>query len=99
MVRAAAESGMLDRAAAVELASVRNVPTAGIRVGKWLDPEEVSKILAAPDVGELKGKRDRALLGLLIVCGRRRDELARLTGERIQKRRRRWVIVAIQGKV
>ena len=29
MVRAAAESGMLDRAAAVELASVRNVPASG----------------------------------------------------------------------
>jgi len=98
MVRAAAESGMLDRAAAVELASVRNVPAAGIRVGKWLDPEEVSKILAAPDVGKLKGKRDRALLGVLIVCGLRRDELVRLTVEHMQKRSRRWLIVDIQGK-
>jgi len=98
MVRAAADSGLLPRAEAVELASVRNVPAAGIRVGKWLDPEEVSKILAAPDAGKLKGKRDRALLGVLIVCGLRRDELVRLTVEHIQKRSRRWLIVDIQGK-
>lgn len=69
----------MQRIEAIELACVRNVRAAGIRVGKWLDPKEVSKLLAAPDVSRLKGKRDRALLGVLIVCGLRRDELVRLT--------------------
>src|SRR3954452_2084057 len=44
------------------------------------------------------GLRDRAILGVLIGCGLRRDELANLTFEHLQQRERRWVIVDIVGK-
>ena len=44
------------------------------------------------------GLRDRAILGLLIGCGLRRDELANLTFEHLQQREGRWVIVDIVGK-
>jgi integrase len=46
----------------------------------------------------LNGKRDCAILGLLLGCGLRRDELVRLTVEDIQQREGRWVIVDILGK-
>src|SRR5262245_43451944 len=44
------------------------------------------------------GLRDRAILGLLIGCGLRRDELANLTFGHLQQRDGRWVIVDIVGK-
>jgi site-specific recombinase XerC len=44
------------------------------------------------------GLRDRAILGLLIGCGLRRDELADLTFEHLQQREGRRVIVDIVGK-
>ena len=44
------------------------------------------------------GLRDRAILGLLIGCGLRRDELVNLTFEHVQQREDRWVIVDIVGK-
>ncbi len=40
-----------------------------------------------------KGKRDRALLALLVSCGLRRQELAALRIEDIQQRDGRWCIV------
>jgi integrase len=46
----------------------------------------------------LKGKRDRSLLGVLVGCGLRRDETARLTLEHIQLRDARWVICDLSGK-
>ena len=55
-------------------------------------------LLLAPDTQTLKGKRDRAMLSLLIGCGLRRSELVALTVERIQQRDARWVIVDLVGK-
>ncbi len=46
----------------------------------------------------MKGKRDRALLGLLVGCGLRRSELANLLVEDIQQRDGRWVIIDLVGK-
>ena len=48
----------------------------GIRAGNWLTKEQASQILQAPDTATVKGKRDRAVLALLIGCGLRRSEVA-----------------------
>ena len=45
-----------------------------------------------------KGKRDRALLALLVGCGLRRQELAGLRISDIQQRDGRWCIVDLTGK-
>ncbi len=46
----------------------------------------------------LKGKRDRAILALLVGCGLRREELAGLDFETIQQRDGRWVLPDLVGK-
>ena len=55
-------------------------------------------MLALPDRATNKGKRDRALLCLLIGCGLRREELALLSVEHIQQSDARWVLVDLVGK-
>jgi len=51
-----------------------------------------------PDPSALKGKRDRAILALLISCALRRAELLGLEVDEIQQREGRWVIPDLVGK-
>jgi integrase len=46
----------------------------------------------------LKGKRDRALLALLLACGLRRQEAVTLTFDHLQQREEHWAIVDLVGK-
>jgi hypothetical protein len=43
----------------------------GVRAGNWLTVDQVKRLLDLPDVTTNKGKRDRALLALLVGCGLR----------------------------
>jgi integrase len=76
-----AESGLLDQPAAAASGRVKGVPVRGTRSGNWLTHDQAEKLLQAPSTRTLMGLRDRAILGLLIGCGLRRDELANLTFE------------------
>jgi site-specific recombinase XerD len=51
-----------------------------------------------PDHQRLKGKRDRALLALLLACGLRRHEAVSLTRDHLQQREEHWAIVDLVGK-
>ena len=92
-----AESGLLDPPTAAAIGRVKGVPARGVRSGNWLTRDQAERLLLAPP-NTLMGLRDRAILGLLIGCGLRRDELANLTFAHVQQRERRWVIVDIVGK-
>jgi hypothetical protein len=46
----------------------------------------------------LKGKRDRALLAVLLACGLRRHEAVNLDFGHIQQREDHWAIVDLKGK-
>ena len=46
----------------------------------------------------LKGKRDRALLALLLACGLRRHEAVALRLDHLQQREEHWAIVDLVGK-
>lgn len=94
----AADNGLMDPLLAAGITKVRGAQSHGVRAGNWLTREQARDLLLAPDTQTLKGKRDRAMLSLLIGCGLRRSELVALTVECIQQRDARWVIVDLVGK-
>jgi site-specific recombinase XerD len=52
----------------------------------------------AADEQTLKGKRDRAVLAILLGCGLRRAEVAKLQVRDIQQREEHWAVVDLIGK-
>jgi site-specific recombinase XerD len=77
---------------------VRGVKKLGARLGNWLTSEESQALLQAPNVERLKGKRDRALLAVLLACGLRRHEVVALTFDHLQQREKHWTIVDLIGE-
>jgi len=77
---------------------VKGVKKLGIRLGNWLTPEQGNALWQAPDPERLRGKRDRALLAILLACGLRRHEIAELTVDHLQQREEHWAIVDLVGK-
>ena len=94
----AADNDLLQPEAAAAIGRVKGVRRLGRRTGNWLTRGQAEQIVSLPDRTTKKGKRDRALLCLLIGCGLRREELALLTVDRIQRRAARWVLVDLAGK-
>ncbi len=98
LAREMADNGLLDPATAAAIERVPGVTRRGTRLGNWLTKEQANDLLNAPDPRILNGKRDRAILALLIGCGLRRAELLRLDVENLQQREARWVIPDLEGK-
>jgi integrase len=70
----------------------------GARAGNWLGLEQARDLLAQPELETIEGKRDRAILAVLLGCALRRSELATLDCGHIQQRDGRWVFVDLVGK-
>lgn len=94
----AADNGALDPQVANGIRAVKGARSEGRRTGNWLTREEAQSWLGAPNVRTLKGRRDRALLAVLIGCGLRRSEAAGLDFNHVQQRDGRWVLVNLIGK-
>jgi site-specific recombinase XerD len=94
----AADSGLLSPELAAGIHRVKGVRKLGSRLGNWLTAGEASALLQVPNGQTLTGKRNRAILAVLLGCGLRRRELAELTLERLQRREERWAIVDLIGK-
>ena len=94
----ASYNGLLDPATAQAIRDIRGAEQHGVRTGNWLTKRQAEALLAAPDPSTHQGKRDRAILAVLVGCGLRRDEATRLTMERIQQRDGRWCVVDLVGK-
>src|ERR1700756_3759295 len=60
--------------------------------------EQGQALWQAPDHQRLKGKRDRALLALLLACGLRRHEAVALRLDHLQQREEHWALVDLAGK-
>ena len=98
LVSEARKNGMIGTEEAANLSDIPNIRQQGTRLGNWLTREQAKELLAVPDRSTLKGKRDYAILALLVGCALRRRELAYLNIEDIQMREGRWVIVDLRGK-
>ena len=94
----AADNGFMSPELASAISRVKGAKQSGIRSGQWLTREQAESLISAPNPATMKGKRDRALLAVLIGCGLRRKEATTLTVEHIQLRDSRWVIVDLIGK-
>jgi integrase len=94
----AADNGIVSPELAAGISRVKGAKRSGVRTGNWLTVAEAEHLINAPNLSTLKGKRDRALLALMIGCGLRRAEIARLNFDYIQQREGRWAIVDLVGK-
>ncbi len=94
----AADAGLLPDAVASAVAASKGVKVRGVRAGNWLTLDEAQRLIEAPNPATLAGQRDRVLLALMVGCGLRRDEAARVTLAQIQQRDGRWAIIDLVGK-
>jgi integrase len=94
----AADCGLLSSDLAAGIRRVKGLKKNGVRMGNWLTAEQASTLWQSPGNAGIKGKRDRALLALLLACGLRRHEAVNLRVEHLQQREEHWVIVDLVGK-
>lgn len=93
LAKAAMMAGYLPPETVASIQDVRGPTRRGNCIGNWL------ALLRQPSDRTLKGKRDHAILAVLIGCGLRRAELvAEVTIEAIVERENRWVLADIVGK-
>jgi site-specific recombinase XerD len=78
----AAACGLLCADLAAGIRRVKDVKKVGVQLGNWLTAEQAEALLQVPDVEHLKGKRDRALLAVLVAFGLRRHEA--VDGDRVR---------------
>ena len=93
-----AESGWLSPESATAIRRVRGVRQLGRRIGNWLTVNQAQALLNSTNGNSLRGKRDAAILGLLLGCGLRRSEATSLRVDQLQMRESHWVIVDLTGK-
>ncbi|MGD1157984.1 MAG: site-specific integrase [Terriglobia bacterium] len=94
----AADSGLLSPELAAGIRRVRGVRRLGVRVGNWLTAEQGKRLLQSSARDNLRGKRNYAMLAMLVGCGLRRGELLSLNLNSIQLREEHWVIADLIGK-
>jgi site-specific recombinase XerD len=74
----ASDAGLLSPELAAGIRRVKGVKQLGVRLGNWLTGEQSRSLIEAPTPETLRGKRDRAILAVLLGCGLRRSELVHL---------------------
>jgi site-specific recombinase XerD len=94
----ASDSGLLSPDLAAGIRRVKGAKRLGVRIGNWLTVDQSRTLLRESSSDSLRGKRDRAILALLVGCGLRRAELTGLETEDFQVREERWVIADLIGK-
>jgi integrase len=82
----------------LQIRRVKGAKRLGARIGNWFTVDQSRSLLGDPLSASLRGKRDRAILALLIGCGLRRSELVGLETEDFQIREERCVIADLVGK-
>jgi site-specific recombinase XerC len=94
----AADGDWLSPELAIGIRRVKRVKTLGKRIGNWLNIDQAQNLLGAVPLSTLRGKRDEAIIGLLLGCGLRRSEVVALRFDQLQSRENHGVIVDLVGK-
>ncbi len=94
----AADTGLLSPELAAGIQRVKGAKKVGVRLGNWLTADQSLRLLQAPEAETLRGRRDRAILALLLGCGLRRAEVAQLQIRDVQQREEHWALVDLIGK-
>src|SRR6202163_1684759 len=94
----ASNAGLLSPELAAGIRRVKGVKQLGVRLGNWLTANEGRALINAPTPVTMRGKRDRAILAVLLGCGLRRSELVNLNVEHVQCREEHWAVVDLVGK-
>jgi site-specific recombinase XerD len=94
----AADAGLLSPELAAGIARVKGAKRLGVRIGNWLTPEQGRALLQAACLDTLRGRRDRAILAVLLGCGLRRVEAVAIRIQDLQLREEHWVIADLIGK-
>jgi integrase len=94
----AADSGLLSPDLAAGIRRVKGAKKHGTRIGNWLTVEQGRALLSTFDRTSLRGKRDYAMVAVLLGCGLRRAELAAAQVQDVQQREDHWVFADLIGK-
>lgn len=94
----AADAGLLSPDLAAGIRRVKGAKKHGTRVGNWLTVEQGRALLSSFDRTSLRGKRDYAMVAVLLGCGLRRAELAGVQVQDLQQREDHWVFADLIGK-
>jgi len=94
----AAEISMLSPELAIGIRRVKGVKRLGTRIGNWLSTDQAQDLLDSIPRSTILGRRDAALVGLLLRCGLRPSEAVSLRLDQIQLREGRWVVADLYGK-
>jgi site-specific recombinase XerD len=88
----AADTGLLSPELVAGIARVKGAKRLGVRIGNWLTAEQGKMLLQNSQSDTLRGKRDRAILAVLLGCGLRRAETVAIRMEGLKLREDHWVI-------
>jgi site-specific recombinase XerC len=94
----AADNGLLSPELAAGIRRVKGAKRLGVRIGNWISVEQARTLLNDSFPDNLRGKRDRAMISILLGCGLRRAEAVGLTTTDLQMRESHWVITDLIGK-
>jgi len=94
----ASDSGLLSPELAAGIARVKGAKRLGIRIGNWLTAEQGKTLLLETRSETLRGKRDHAILAVLLGCGLRRAEIVEMRIEDFQIREEHWMVADLVGK-
>src|SRR5215813_8149211 len=86
----ASDTGLLSPELAAGIRRVKGAKKLGMRIGNWLTVTEARSLWQLPNSDTLKGKRDRAILAILLGCGLRTKDF--------QIREEHWVVADLVGK-
>jgi site-specific recombinase XerD len=79
----AAQLGWIDSQTADQVQLIKTVPITETRTRNWLNAAQSSALLMAPDRSTLTGRRDAAVIALLLGCGLERAEACALKVEQV----------------